>query len=223
MSRVRCGPVPIHAPTPFKAVASQEDTLSNFTRQVEASYGQQAVDRFCRSNRLELHPVFGGVYGDWIYHHHLGTRWRDGATKKPVTKGWQDRGEEPEENYRPFSEMTDEVSDNTDQYILGLRYGERAAEFARGTAEFLASKYDGASLSAVIERAEALVEGDPLQAHYLLGLAGREASLDTHYFGLCADVADRLNRTSDAAAFRSAACKVASTAPGEQGASSGKP
>ena len=205
----------------FKPVAFQQDTISDFTRRVEASYGRQAVDRFRRSNRLELHPVFGGVYGDWIYHHHLGTRWRDGATKGPVTKGWRERGEEPDENYRLLSELTDEVFSNTDRYILGLRYGKRAKEFVRRTAEFLDSRYDGFSQSALMETAEALLGNDPLQAHYILGLVGSDAALDTRFLGLCANVSERLNRTSDAAAFRFAAHKVASGA--EPVISRGKP
>lgn len=107
-----------------------EDTLSNFTRAVMATEGEAVIEPFDRSNGEDFHGVFGGVYGDWIYHHHLGTRWADGKARIVKTKGWEDRKEDLDENYALMARITRDVFDRTDQFIAELRFGETASEHA---------------------------------------------------------------------------------------------
>lgn len=107
-----------------------EDTLSNFTRAVMATEGEAVIEPFDRSNGEDFHGVFGGVYGDWIYHHHLGTRWADGKATIVKTKGWEDRKEDLDENYALMARITRDVFDRTDQFIAELRFGETASEHA---------------------------------------------------------------------------------------------
>ncbi len=96
-----------------------EDSLSHFSRNIFKRYGRQSLCMLRRSNKKNFHPVFGGVYGDWIYHHHAGTRLT--AHRVPMFKGSIERGETEERNQAVADVITERVFFDYDNYIAELR------------------------------------------------------------------------------------------------------
>ena len=180
-----------------KPVAFEEDTLSHFTREVEGRFGRRAVDRLRRTNRDNRHGVFGGVYEDWIYHHHLGTRLK----QKAVTKGWEERGECAEANRQVLDVLADEVFADPQRYMLNLRYGDRAKELAPLASE-LRDHRSSVRRDAIAARARSVLDRDPVKARYILDLVPPESTLDTQVLALSAETADRLGRAREAATYR---------------------
>lgn len=184
----------------YKPEHDGEDTLSNFTRAVQARFGSAAIEPLERSNAHAFHGVFGGVYGDWVYHHHLGTRWSDGQTPTVKTKGWEDRREDLDANRRVMAETVARAFDDPDRLVTHLRFGDRATEGSRN-----AASSNSESPSAATPSKLSSPEATSLQA---LEAAFDAAQSSQAYWQALADVSAELGRDADARAFR-LACDLA--------------
>jgi hypothetical protein len=112
----------------FKPRSPNDDTMSNFTRTIVKHHGSDSVYPLRRSNAHQLHPVYGGIYGDLLYHHHQGTVYRGGDNQIPIFKGSKERGEIPEENKMICDILTERVFFDYDNLIREMRFGKRFEE-----------------------------------------------------------------------------------------------
>jgi hypothetical protein len=168
-------------------VAYKEDTLSHFTRVVHDHYGNDAIMPFRRSNKKQYHPVFNGVYGGYFYHHHLGTRYKDGNIEAAVTYGWQERGDSLEYNKFLLDGTTQMVFERTDDFMDELSYGEKAFNF-KLYAAFL-KNYEGRdAYRRLFGEAREIKSKDLWQSYYILGLVSKHFADDEEFLRFYADV-----------------------------------
>lgn len=179
-----------------------EDTLSNFTRAVVAARGDAAIEAFDRSNAEDFHGVFGGVYGDWIYHHHLGTRWADGKATIVKTKGWEDRKEDLDENYALMARITRDVFDRTDGFIAELRFGETGSERAAIPLDKPPLSTTAEGVEHVLAKVQQLIDTDPQAAITELDRLGVSANRNPAYFSAQVKLAQKRGLEGDVRAYQ---------------------
>ena len=185
----------------YKPENEREDTLSNFTRSVEAAYGPEAICRLRRSNVLQYHPIFGGVYDGTIYHHHLGSRYQEGRNKKIVTRGWEERGESLDHNRLVMDGITEAVFSHGDSYLLDLAYGERAAKLKLHVAALRANPCDE-RYAALRELAYETKSTQAEAALFLYNLVCKYYAFNSGVLTEYADLCTQLCHQDEAAAYK---------------------
>lgn len=179
----------------------KEDTLSHFTRAVVDRFGDDAILPLKRTNRSEYHSVFNGVYGGYLYHHHLGTRYMDGTLKEARTYGWQERGESPAYNKFILDGATQRVFENTDDFIDELAYGDLAFSCKLYSA-FLRNCAGPDSYARLFDEARQVRSQDLMKSYYILGLIGKHFASDREFLLYYADVCRSLGFCGEAETYR---------------------
>lgn len=181
----------------YEPMSPREDTLSHFTHLIRQHFGQEVILPLKRSNKNEYHAVFNGVYGGFIYHHHLGTRYRDGKSKEPKTYGWQERNESPEYNKFILDGTTHRIFEDTDDFLDELVYGDKAFDL-KLYSNYLKNTNSDDSYKRLLEEAKKLSSIDPSAAYYISGLIGKHYALDKEYLHFYQDVCASMNYRDEA-------------------------
>ncbi len=100
-----------------------EDSLSHFTKYVCENYGEQSIFKLIRNNGLQYHPVFNGVYGSLIYHHHFGSRHVNIKTGNLKSFGWEARKENMQDNYIVMVSTTKMIFSDMKNIEIMFTYG----------------------------------------------------------------------------------------------------
>lgn len=103
-----------------------EDSLSHFTKYVCKHYGEESIFKLLRNNGLQYHPVFNGVYGSLIYHHHFGSRHVNIKTGNLKSFGWETRKENMQENYIVMVSTTKMVFSDMNGAEVLFMYGNNS-------------------------------------------------------------------------------------------------
>lgn len=179
-----------------------EDTLSHFTHEVRRRFGAEAIYPLKRSNRREYHPVFNGVYGGAVYHHHLGSRYREGKIARPVTHGWQERGEDLDDNRFLLDATTAMVFEHTGGFIHDLAHGERAFDFKlydnylKNAAGDTDEAYDR-----LFQKAKEIGEKKPAEAYYISGLISKHFAYNTGFLRFHAELCGKMGYVDEAGGY----------------------
>ena len=171
----------------YEPIPPKEDTLSHFTHIIGQHFGTEVILPLKRSNKNEYHSVFNGIYGGFIYHHHLGTRYRDGKAKKPKTYGWQDRNESLEYNKFILDGTTHRVFEETDDFIDELVYGDKAFNL-KLYSNYLKNNNSDDSYNRLFEELKKISNLDPMAAYYISGLIGKHFAFDKDYLHFYQDI-----------------------------------
>lgn len=188
----------------YDPVPVKEDTLSHFTQTVRETFGGGAVLPLKRSNVKEYHSVFNGIYGGKVYHHHLGSRYREGKIAKPITAGWKERGEDLADNRFLLDATTAMVFEHTDDFIHDLAYGERAFDF-KLYANYLGSCGicpDEAYLRLFEKAKETAVRNLP-EAYYISGLVCKHFAYNTEFLEFYTGICRKMGYTDEAESYDS--------------------
>lgn len=178
----------------------REDTLSHFSASVANRHGGDSILKLERSNRTQLHGVFNGVYAGMVYHHHLGTRYRDGRNPDLKTYGWQERNETLAQNKTILDDTTRRVFADPDDFCCELNYGPDSARMKQFNLE-LKRNPGREHQAAFFSRAHEIRDRDPLLAHHILGQIGCTFARDRDFLRLHAAVSERLGRHWEAESF----------------------
>ncbi|HLP47362.1 MAG TPA: hypothetical protein VK469_15530 [Candidatus Kapabacteria bacterium] len=187
----------------YEPIPPLEDTLSHFTKAVRDHFGPRAILPLKRSNASQYHSVFNGVYGlsgGIIYHHHLGTRYRDGKADKPKTYGWQERGESLEFNKFILDGTTHRVFEQTGDFIDELVYGAKAFEF-KLYSNYLAGNKTEKAYDNLFEQAKKTIAEEPWTAYYLAGLIGKHFANNHVYLQFYAGLCEALGYHAEAESY----------------------
>ncbi len=179
----------------------REDTLSHFTVAVTNRFGTGSVLRLTRSNRFQHHAVFNGVYGGLVYHHHLGTRYRDGRSPEPRTYGWAERGESLATNKLVLDATTQMVFSNAEDFCCDLQYGADALRL-KPFVHYLRNVGLERGRARLLEEARSHAELDPVGSDFILGLVGRHYAEDHDFLALQAETCRATPRAWEEASWR---------------------
>ena len=174
-----------------------EDTLSNFTRILSKKYTPTTIARLKRSNRLQYHNAFGGIYGHLIYHHHKGTSYKDGKQQRITFKGSDNRKGTAEANKHIGDAITERVFYDHDNYIQEMQFGETYSHH-KMLYYFLKNNENNQRYHQFLEIAEADKDSDPEKSYYLLNLIIKRYSFHRPALCLMAEVCEKLKRYKEA-------------------------
>jgi hypothetical protein len=183
----------------YKPENTGEDTMSNFTRAINARWGDRALVKLNRSNQFSYHPVFGGVYGGLAYHHHLGSRFSHDkeAVKDVTTKGWRQRGENPVYNMLVMESITDMVFEDEESYMRLLMFGANSAPLMVYDG-YLQAEPSMDRCSHLVEIAQANMDEQPQAAYYILWLLAKRFSYHPQFLNLLAHICGKTGNQYEA-------------------------
>lgn len=184
----------------YEPLPPTEDTLSHFTQLVRQHFGEDVIYPLKRSNLKEYHPVFNGVYGGIIYHHHLGTRYKDGKLTAPQTYGWQERGESLTHNKFILDATTRMIFEQTDDFILALAYGDRAFGF-KLYSNYLQGNTTDEGYIELLETAKERRGKDLPETYYISGLIVRHFAFDKEFLQFYAEVCEEMGYAVEAESY----------------------
>ena len=178
-----------------------EDTISHITRVVDKDSGPLSIFQLKRSNAYNYHNVFSGIYGDLIYHHHLGTRYEAGKIKEAITAGWQDRGEAKQSNRFVLDSLTEMVFRDADQFILDLRYGNDSFE-AKKYFNYLNNNYIEDRWQNLLDKSLNMAGRDPQKAYLLMSLLNKKFYFEDDFISAFIKVCEIIDRQVEADAYK---------------------
>jgi hypothetical protein len=107
------------------------DTCSHFTKVIASQFGENKIFKYLRSNNYQFHTVFNGIYNHMIYHHHFGTRYREGKIKNVTPFGWEERNESSQRNKIILDSTTELLFNNTELFFQLLTIGKVNIEVSK--------------------------------------------------------------------------------------------
>ncbi|UCH96421.1 MAG: hypothetical protein JSV88_06110, partial [Candidatus Aminicenantes bacterium] len=188
----------------YDPIPVKEDTLTHFTRTIQDKFDDHAILPLRRSNAKEYHPIFNGVYGGIVYHHHLGSRYQEGRNPWAITAGWKERNESPENNKFLLDAATAMVFEQTDDFIHDLAYGDNAFDF-KLYAYYLKNCYTDDAYSQLFEKAKEAREKKLPEAYYISGLISKYFAFDKEFLQFYAGLCQEMGYKSEAESYYSLA------------------
>lgn len=183
-----------------------EDSLSHITRIIHDRYGKEAIHPLVRSNRRQYHPVFGGIYGDLIYHHHQGTLYMGGKQKTILFKGSSDRGEQAESNKQVCDALTEMVFFNHADYTHELLYGD-AYEQLKIFYYLFRNSNSAERFQQMRQLAEIYMEEQPVTSFFIMHLIRRHFSFDASMYRSMATVYSRVGLKAESQRYEALAAQ----------------
>lgn len=187
----------------YEPIPPREDTLSHFTYSIREHFGSEVILPLKRSNSREYHSVFNGVYGfhnGIIYHHHLGSRYRDGKISQPKTYGWQERGESPEDNKFILDATTYMIFEQTEHFIHDLVYGDRAFDFNLYL-NYLKNDSSEDSYCHLLKKAKAAREKNLWETYFISGLICKHFAFDKEFLEFYGEICEEMGFNMEAESY----------------------
>ncbi len=186
----------------YHPIPVKEDTLTHFTHIIQDEFSDQAILPLMRSNAKEYHPVFNGIYGGIVYHHHLGSRYREGSISRPVAAGWKERNESPEDNKFLLDASTAMVFEQTDDFIHDLAYGDDAFDF-KLYSYYLTNCYTSEAYSKLFDKAKKKREKKLPEAYFISGLISRHFAFNREFLQFYAELCQEMGYNVEAESYYS--------------------
>ncbi|MEI6684360.1 MAG: hypothetical protein WCO44_17170 [Bacteroidota bacterium] len=178
-----------------------EDSLSHFTAAVREYYGPGAIYPLKRNNAIEFHPVFNGIYGSLLYHHHFGTRNAGGQTKSLKSFGYRIRRETMTENRLVMDGTTEMLFRDPGAFFNLLTYGNgyTRLQLYENYLKAFPSRFRCYRL---LGHAIRLAATDPAGSFFILTLVHRELQDNPRFMQTFISACEAMGLTREAGAYR---------------------